>query len=142
MRTLLEIRAGNWRGRNLPDGLLGMRRGPSGDPWVLNASQVAVENGHGALISVDVERERCWKIRARNWWRQNLRDALFGIRRGAPGDARVLSVSQVAVENDHSSPISVDVERAVGEKCERYWKYALEVGGDELREILGSSHAA
>lgn len=28
---------------------------------MLNASQVAVENGHGALISVDVERERCWK---------------------------------------------------------------------------------
>ncbi|MGH9612238.1 MAG: class I tRNA ligase family protein, partial [Bryobacteraceae bacterium] len=39
-------------------------------------------------------------------------------------------VSQVAVENGNGSPISVDVERAIGEKCERCWKYAPGVGED------------
>src|SRR6185437_8212085 len=49
------------RGRNLFDGLFGVRRGASGGSWVLNVSQVAVENDHSSPISVDVERERCWK---------------------------------------------------------------------------------
>ena len=106
---------------------------------MLNASQVAVENGHGALISVDVERERCWKIRARNWWRQNLRDALFGIRRGAPGDARVLSMSQVAVENERQRVAdSVDAERAAGEKCERCWKYTPGLTGANFERSSGA----
>src|SRR6185437_3240288 len=74
--------------------------------------------------------------------RQNLFDGLFGVQRGAPGDARVLSAS-VAVENERQRVAdSVDAERAAGQKCERCWKYAPGFDGGELREILGSSHAA
>src|SRR6185437_6240131 len=79
------------------------------------------------------------EIRARNWWRQNLRDALFGVRRGAPGDARVLSMSQVAVENERQRVAdSVDAERAAGEKCERCWKYTPGLTGANFERSSGA----
>jgi isoleucyl-tRNA synthetase len=58
-------------------------------------------------------------------------------------------VSQVIVERATNGPLSVAVERADGEKCERCWKYTTEVGQDSefptlcaackevVQEILG-----
>ena len=53
-------------------------------------------------------------------------------------------VSQVAVENGASgSTLSVQVERAQGEKCERCWKYLPEVGEDpEFPTLCASCQAA
>jgi isoleucyl-tRNA synthetase len=39
-------------------------------------------------------------------------------------------VSQVAVERAETDELAVKVERAAGVKCERCWKYTLDVGGD------------
>ena len=61
-------------------------------------------------------------------------------------------MSQVALENG-SEGLTVDVERADGVKCERCWKYTLDVGrhprfpticavcGTAVDEILSDSHA-
>jgi isoleucyl-tRNA synthetase len=38
-------------------------------------------------------------------------------------------VSQVALEHS-SGPLTAEVERAAGEKCERCWKYTTDVGQD------------
>ncbi len=58
-------------------------------------------------------------------------------------------VSQVAVENGSGEELSIAVERAEGQKCERCWKYLPDVGRDQdfptvcgncrqaLREMLG-----
>lgn len=54
----------------------------------------------------------------------------------------MLSASRVAVENGNRSPISVDVERAVGKKGERRFPDGLLGVGEALREILGSNQAA
>ena len=40
-------------------------------------------------------------------------------------------VSQVALENSGGPELTVQVERADGEKCERCWKYLLDVGQDQ-----------
>jgi isoleucyl-tRNA synthetase len=39
-------------------------------------------------------------------------------------------VSQVAVDRAEDGDLGVRVERAAGVKCERCWKYTLDVGGD------------
>jgi isoleucyl-tRNA synthetase len=39
-------------------------------------------------------------------------------------------VSQVAVDRAEDGDLGVQVERAAGVKCERCWKYTLDVGGD------------
>ena len=39
-------------------------------------------------------------------------------------------VSQVDVERAAGDELGVKVERAAGVKCERCWKYTLDVGGD------------
>ncbi len=39
-------------------------------------------------------------------------------------------VSQVALENGRGDQVLVDVEKAAGAKCERCWKYRIEVGSD------------
>ncbi len=40
-------------------------------------------------------------------------------------------VSQVEVEKSHTGELAVRVERARGDKCERCWKYTLDVGSNE-----------
>jgi isoleucyl-tRNA synthetase len=40
-------------------------------------------------------------------------------------------VSQVEVEKGHTGELAVRVERARGDKCERCWKYTLDVGSNE-----------
>jgi isoleucyl-tRNA synthetase len=40
-------------------------------------------------------------------------------------------VSQVELEKDHAGELAVRVERARGDKCERCWKYTLDVGSNE-----------
>jgi len=39
-------------------------------------------------------------------------------------------VSQVEVERTESDELAVTLERAAGDKCERCWKYTLDVGSD------------
>jgi isoleucyl-tRNA synthetase len=39
-------------------------------------------------------------------------------------------VSQVELDRAASQELGVKVERAVGDKCERCWKYTLDVGSD------------
>jgi isoleucyl-tRNA synthetase len=41
-------------------------------------------------------------------------------------------VSQVALDKagDGAAPLSVQVERASGQKCERCWKYTTDIGSD------------
>ena len=58
-------------------------------------------------------------------------------------------VSQVALERASGDELSVEIERAQGEKCERCWKYTTDVGvdpdfpticaacRDAVKEILG-----
>jgi isoleucyl-tRNA synthetase len=74
------------------------------------------------------------------------------LREYAPDLPALFIVSQVALENG-SEGLTVDVERADGVKCERCWKYTLDVGqhprfpticagcGTAVDEILSDSHA-
>jgi isoleucyl-tRNA synthetase len=74
------------------------------------------------------------------------------LREYAPDLPALFIVSQVALENG-SEGLTVDVERADGVKCERCWKYTLDVGqhprfpticagcGAAVDEILSDSHA-
>ena len=39
-------------------------------------------------------------------------------------------VSQVELERAEGDDLGVKVERAAGDKCERCWKYTMDVGGD------------
>jgi isoleucyl-tRNA synthetase len=41
-------------------------------------------------------------------------------------------VSQVELERTEGDELGVKVERAAGGKCERCWKYTLDIGGDEM----------
>ena len=61
-------------------------------------------------------------------------------------------VSEVALQNGSGTPLTMDVERASGGKCERCWKYTVAAGDQEtpsvcapcrdaLREILGGGIA-
>jgi isoleucyl-tRNA synthetase len=51
-------------------------------------------------------------------------------------------VSQVEVERDPSTGLTVEVERARGDKCERCWKYTTDVGSDEDFPTVCASCAA
>jgi isoleucyl-tRNA synthetase len=74
------------------------------------------------------------------------------LREYAPDLPALFIVSQVALENG-SEGLTVDVERADGVKCERCWKYTLDVGqhprfpticaacGTAVDEILSDPHA-
>jgi isoleucyl-tRNA synthetase len=51
-------------------------------------------------------------------------------------------VSQVEVEKGHTGELAVRVERARGDKCERCWKYTLDVGTNEEFPTVCASCAA
>jgi len=42
----------------------------------------------------------------------------------------VFIVSQVEVDEGPSDGLAVEIQRAEGTKCERCWKYTLDVGSD------------
>jgi isoleucyl-tRNA synthetase len=52
---------------------------------------------------------------------------LEGYRRELPG---LFIVSQAEIEPGSGSELTVEVERAAGEKCERCWKYTTDVGSN------------
>jgi isoleucyl-tRNA synthetase len=63
-------------------------------------------------------------------------DALYPVLERHKDELRYLFiVSQVAIEKSASgngtSPLTVEVNKAAGEKCERCWNYSVEVGKDK-----------
>jgi isoleucyl-tRNA synthetase len=57
--------------------------------------------------------------------------------------AGLFIVSQVELTNSGTAPIAVEVERAVGGKCERCWKFVSDIGADaDLPTVCGSCAGA
>jgi isoleucyl-tRNA synthetase len=51
-------------------------------------------------------------------------------------------VSQVELERAEGDDLGVKVERAAGDKCERCWKYTMDVGSDPVFPTICAACAA
>ena len=54
----------------------------------------------------------------------------MSLRTAIPACAGLFIVSQVSLDRSGTDSLSVEIERAQGEKCERCWKYTTDVGKD------------